>query len=87
MVNIVDEVMRIAAVNGAADIMGGSEDLIHDSGDLSGHRSGTHDAGSIVDIIHGVVTVVLDVLHLLPVPGGFLQQRAQSKTWSVCSGS
>ena len=29
--------------------------------------------GRVEDVIHGDVSVVLDVLHLLPVPGGLLQ--------------
>ena len=29
--------------------------------------------GRVVDVVHGDVAVVLDVLHFLPVPWGFLQ--------------
>ena len=41
---------------------------------LPGHRPGAHDPGGGDDIVHGDVAVVLDVLHLLPVPGGLLQR-------------
>ena len=40
---------------------------------LPGHRSGSHDTSSVVDVIHGDITIVLDVLDLLPVPGRLLQ--------------
>eukprot|EP00091_Calanus_sinicus_P004564 TRINITY_DN148_c0_g1_i11.p2 TRINITY_DN148_c0_g1~~TRINITY_DN148_c0_g1_i11.p2 ORF type:complete len:136 (+),score=34.65 TRINITY_DN148_c0_g1_i11:81-488(+) len=65
--------MRILAVNSAADRLGGAEDLLHDAGELAGHRAGPHDAGGVDDIIHGDVPAVLDVLDLLPVPWRLLE--------------
>ena len=40
---------------------------------LPSHRPGSHNPGGGEDIVHGDVAVVLDVLHLLPVPGRLLQ--------------
>ena len=65
--------MWVHAVNGATDRLGCSKNLLHAAGELTGHGARPHHSGSIDDIIHGDVTVVLDVLHFLPVPWGFLQ--------------
>lgn len=65
--------MRILAVHGAADRLGGAENLLHYSGELAGHGAGPHDAGSVDDVIHGDVAAVLDVLDLLPVPWRLLE--------------
>ena len=69
----VNDVMRVLAVHGAANRLGCSEDLLADSAELPGHGPGPHGAGSLVDVVHGDVPVVLDILNLLPVPGGLLQ--------------
>ena len=60
-------------VNGAPDGLRGAEDLLHDSGELLGHRPGPHDPGGVDDVVHGDVAVVLDVLDLLAVARGLLQ--------------
>ena len=64
VVDAVDDVMGVLPVHGAADRMGGAEDLLHHAGKLPGHGSGPHDTGGSDDVVHGDVAVVLDVLHL-----------------------
>ena len=60
-------------VDGASDGLGGSEDLLHDAGEVLGHGPGPHDAGRADDVIEGDVAVVLDVLHLLAITWRLLQ--------------
>ena len=65
--------MRILTVHSAANRLSSSKNLLDAAGKLLGHGAGSHDAGGLNDVIHGDVTIVLDVLHLLPVPGRFLE--------------
>ena len=44
------------------------------SGTVGPKILGADDARVVVDVVHGDVAVVLDVLHLLPVPVGLLQR-------------
>ena len=60
-------------IDGASDGLSGTQDLLHDSGQLLGLGSGPHGPGGVDDVIHGDVAVVLDVLDLLPVPGRLLE--------------
>ena len=65
--------MGILTIDSAADRLGGAEDLLHAARELTGHGPGPHDAGGLDDVVHGDVAAVLDVLDLLPVPGGLLE--------------
>ena len=69
----VNDVVGSLPVNSAANRLGSPEDLLNDSAELPGHGPGSHHTGGLVDVIHGDVAAVLDVLHLLPVPGRLLQ--------------
>merc|ERR1712037_513770 len=62
--------MGSLAVDSAANRLSGSQDLLDDSAELPGHGPGPHHTGGLVDVVHGDVAAVLDVLHLLTVPGG-----------------
>ena len=73
VIDTIDDVMRILSVDGAADRLGCAENLLDAAGELAGHRPGPHGAGGLVDVVHGDVSAVLDVLDLLPVPGGLLE--------------
>ena len=68
VIDLVNDVMGRLAVNSAADRLGGPQDLLADPAEVPGHGPGPHHTGSLVDIVHGDVAAVLDVLHLLPVP-------------------
>merc|ERR1711992_326613 len=72
-VDVVDDVVRCTAIDCASNGLGGSQDLLHDARELLGLGAGPHGAGGVDDVVHRDVAVVLDVLHLLPVPGGLLQ--------------
>merc|ERR1719188_1717667 len=72
-VDVVDDVVGCTAIDGASDGLSGAQDLLHDSGQLLGLGPGLHHPGGVDDVVHGDVAVVLDVLHLLPVPGGLLE--------------
>ena len=65
--------MTHLTIDGASDGLSGAQDLLHDSGQLLGLGPGLHHPGGVDDVVHGDVAVVLDVLHLLPVPGGLLE--------------
>ena len=73
VIDLVNDVVRGLAVNSAADRLGCPQNLLDDPTELPGHGPGSHHTGSLVDVLDGDVATVLDVLHLLPVPGGFLQ--------------
>ena len=73
VIDLVNDVVRSLAVNSAADRLGCPQDLLDDPTELPGHGPGSHHTGSLVDVFDGDVATVLDVLHLLPVPGGLLQ--------------
>merc|ERR1712045_934937 len=68
-----DDVVGCTAIDGAPDGLSGAQDLLHDSGQLLGLGPGLHHPGGVDDVVHGDVAVVLDVLDLLPVPGGLLE--------------
>merc|ERR1719215_2372188 len=73
VIDTIDDVMGILSVDSAADGLGGAEDLLDAAGELAGHGPGPHGAGSLVDVVHGDVAAVLDVLDFLPVPWGLLE--------------
>merc|ERR1712038_860108 len=73
IIDLVDDVVRVLAVDGAADRLGRAQDLLHYPGELPGHRPGPHHPGSVDDIVQRDVTAVLDVLDLLSVTRGLLQ--------------
>ncbi len=52
--------MRVLAVDGAADGLCRAEDLLHGASHLARHRARTHDLGSLNDVLHRDVAVVLD---------------------------
>merc|ERR1719150_24680 len=73
VVDLVNDVMRSHTVNSASNGLCGSQDFLHDSGQLLGLGPWPHDASGIDDIVHGDVAVVLDVLDLLTITWRFLQ--------------
>merc|ERR1719318_574722 len=73
LIDSINNVMRILSVNSTPNRLRGSKDLLHNAGELAGHGAGPHDAGGVDDVVHGDVSAVLDVLHLLPVPWGLLR--------------
>jgi hypothetical protein len=69
-----DEVVRVLAVDGAADRLGGAENLLDSAGHLAGHGARAHGLGRGDDVLPGDVAVVLDVLLLLAVAGRLLER-------------
>jgi len=72
-VDLVDDVMRRLAVDGAADGLRGAEDLLDGTFQLPRHGTLPHDAGDVDDLVEGDVAAVLDVLDLLAVTWGLLE--------------
>ena len=68
----------VLTVDGAADGLGGAEDLLHDAREVARVGAGPHDARRVDDVVHRDVAVVTDVLHLLAVARRLLQ-RLQTK--------
>ena len=60
-------------VNSATNGLRRSQDFFDDTRQVSGHGPGSHDPSGAQDIIHGDVTVMLNVLDLLAVTWRFLQ--------------
>ncbi|CAG9133957.1 unnamed protein product [Plutella xylostella] len=59
-VDIVDDIVGRAAVDGAADGLAGSQHLLDCAGQLAGHGARPHHLGDADHLLHGDVTVVLD---------------------------
>lgn len=57
-------------INGAANALGSSQDLLDIAGKVLGERFWAHLAGDLDDLVESDVTRVLDVLLLLPVAWG-----------------
>jgi len=74
VVDVVDDVVGRATVDGAADGLRGAEDLLHDAREVARVGAGPHDARRVDDVVHRDVAVVLDVLHLLAVARRLLQR-------------
>lgn len=62
--------MRGLAVDGAANRLSGTEDLLHASRELLGERLGLHCPCNVDDLVEGNVARVLDVLLLFTVAWG-----------------
>merc|ERR1711970_1467605 len=73
VVNLVDDVMRRFAVDGAADGLSGAQDLLNGAFQLTSHGSLLHDAGNVDDFFEWNISAVLDVLDLLAVTRRFLE--------------
>lgn len=74
IVDSLDDVVGGAAVDGAADGLGGTKDLLDTTGKVLGHGLVGHLAGNVVDLVEGNVASVLDVLLLLAVTDGLLER-------------
>lgn len=73
--------MRWLAVDGAADALGSSENLLDGTGQGLGERFRSHLAGNIDDLVKRDVARVFDVLLLLPVARR-LYRMNRSECWS-----
>ena len=73
VIDSINDIMGSLTIHSATHGLGCAEDLLADPTEVPGHGSGSHDAGSLVDVVHGDVPIVLHILDLLPVPGGLLQ--------------
>lgn len=71
--DLLGDVVGRLTINGAANRVGGTEDLLDGARELLGHGAGAHDAGNLNNIIKGDVAVMLDVLILLAVTDGLLE--------------
>ncbi len=70
--------MGVLAIDGAADRLGSTKDLLDGAGHLAGHGATAHGLGDLDDLLEGDVAGVLDVLLLLAVTGG-LAESADDK--------
>lgn len=60
VLHLLDQIVRWTSVDGAADALCGSKDLLDGAAQFAGHRAGTHRPGNGEHIVEGDVTVVLD---------------------------
>ena len=72
--NFLDNVVRVFIVDCTSNGLGGSQDFLAGSGECFGHGSWAHCTSDVDDVVHGDVTIVLYVLHLLPVPGWLFER-------------
>lgn len=72
-VDVIDDIVGMAAIDGASHRLSGSQDLLDGSGELPGDGARPHDAGDAHDLIEGHAAAVLNVLDLLPVARRLLQ--------------
>lgn len=59
-VDLLNDVVRVLALDGAADRLSRAKDLLNSALHLASHRARTHDFGDLDDILEGDITVVLD---------------------------
>ena len=57
-VDPLDDVMRVVAVDGAADRLSSAENLFADSSERLGHAARSHDSCDVNDVVHCDVAVV-----------------------------
>lgn len=67
LVDAVNDVVRRLAVNGAADTLSGTKDLLDSGGKVLAERLESHGAGNVDDVVKRDVASVADVLLLLAV--------------------
>ena len=72
-VDLLDDVMRMLTIDLASDGLSGTQDLLDGASQILGHRSGSHLARDLDDLVERDAAVVLDVLHLLLVAWRLLQ--------------
>ena len=68
-VDALDDSVGVLAVDGAADGLGGTKDLLDGTGKALGERLEAHLAGNLDNLVERDVATVLDVLLLLAVSG------------------
>ena len=73
VVDLIDDVVRVLAVDGASYGLSGAEDLLDGALELPGHGARSHDAGDFDDCVHGQVTVVLHIFDFLAVARWLLE--------------
>ena len=73
---------KTLTVNGTSNGLGSSQNFFANTAQLLGHGPWPHNSGSTNDVVHGDVTVVLDVLNLLTITWRFFQSLDnQSSSW------
>ena len=73
---VVDHLLHLGGVlpvHGAANRVAGSENLLDGAGKVPGARPRPHLPSDLVDVVEREVSVVLDVLLLLPIPKRLLE--------------
>merc|ERR1712105_135268 len=73
LVDLVDDVVGSVTIDGAADRLGGAQDLLDGALQLARHGALPHDAGNVNDLVEGNIAAVFDVLDLLAVTWGLLE--------------
>ena len=69
----IDHIMGVLTIHSAANRLGSAQDLLADPTELPGHGPWSHHTSGLVDVVHGDVPVVFDVLHLLTITVRLLQ--------------
>jgi len=73
ILNLHDEIMGVFTIDSATNRMRCAKNLPDGAREVLGKGLWSDDARSIVNVLHGDVAIVTDVLHLLAVPVGLLQ--------------
>lgn len=74
VVDTLDHVVRVLAVNGATDRLGGTKDLLDGTGQGLSERLVGHLSSDLDNLVQRNVTRVLDVLLLLSVSNGLVER-------------
>ena len=80
IVDCIDFVVWMCTVDGAANRLSSSKNLLYCSGQLTSHRSITHCAGNVNHLVHGDVSIVLDckTINMKELPEAVLRTITQS---------
>jgi len=79
--------VRVLSVNGAADALGGSQNFLAGSLQLTGHGPGPHHAGDGQNVFEANVSTVLDCKLRISAVNRGIKHRTIQCIWAQCGGS
>merc|ERR1712137_802757 len=80
VVDLLADLTRVLAIDGASDRHTRAEHLLHGSREVTSIALGAHLLGGLLDIVQGEVAIVDNVLHLLAISGRLLERTHEQRS-------